>query len=184
MEPHSPHHPHHQVVITDDCADFREALTCLLTLHDVEVVSAASGRELFERFAGGVRPCMMLLDLRMPDMDGWEVWKRMQADVELRNTPVVILSGEIPDATRARAVGIRAFLQKPAAAGDVVDAVERYCGALKNGSAQPEPDTCQASWMGGERLEASPDPLRAPERATGHQTSTTRYAGTTRALRR
>jgi len=76
-----------------------------------------------------LRPCVMLLDLRMPDIDGWEVWKRMQADAELRNTPVVILSGEIPDAARARAVGIRAFLQKPTPAVDIVDAVERYCCA-------------------------------------------------------
>ncbi len=135
MELHRPPHLHHQVLIVDDCADFREALTCLLTLRGDEVVNAASGRELFERFAGGLRPCMMLLDLRMPDMDGWEVWKRMQADADLRNTPVVILSGEIPDAAHARAVGIRAFLQKPTAAADVADAVERHCGTLRNGSA-------------------------------------------------
>ncbi len=116
-------------MIVDDCADFREALTCLLTLRGVEVTNAASGRELFEQFAGGLRPCMMLLDLRMPDMDGWEVWKRMQADAELRNMPVVIVSGEIPDASRARAVGIRALLQKSAPAVDIMDAIERHCGA-------------------------------------------------------
>jgi len=78
---------------------------------------------------------MMLLDIRMPGMDGWEVWDRMRVHDEWRTTPVVIVSGEPPDPARARAVGIRALLQKPRRAADLVSAVERYC---RLGSRTPE----------------------------------------------
>ena len=77
---------------------------------------------------------MMLLDLSMPDMDGWEVWERMRAHEELHETPVVIVSGDVPDPARARAVGIRDFLQKPRIAPNIVDAVERHCRLATLGS--------------------------------------------------
>ncbi len=119
-------HAHH-VLVVDDSPEIREALTCLLEIHGCQVVTVASGHEAFAAFERGLRPCMMLLDLGMPDMDGWEVWDRMRADAELQETPVVIVSGEPPDPVRARAVGIREVLRKPRIAPDIVMAVERHC---------------------------------------------------------
>lgn len=102
-------------------------MACLLSAYGCEVTTAASGAEAFHAFEQGLRPCMMLLDLRMPDMDGWEVWDRMREHHELRETPVVIVSGEPPDPARARAVGIRALLQKPRRATEIVAVVEQHC---------------------------------------------------------
>lgn len=102
------------MLIVEDCPEVLEAMTSLLRVHGCTVVTAASGRDAFVAFEQGLRPCMMLLDLRMPDMDGWEVWDRMRTHNELHATPVVILSGEIPDSARARAVGI----QPPLSPGD------------------------------------------------------------------
>ncbi len=65
----------------------------------------------------------------MPDIDGWEVWERMQADAELRNTPIVIVSGELREDAPSARMGIRAFLQKPTPGLDVIDLIERRCGA-------------------------------------------------------
>jgi CheY-like chemotaxis protein len=70
---------------------------------------------------------MMLLDLSMPDMTGWELWDRMRAHEELHETPVVILSADAPDPRRVRAVGIREFIQKPRMAPEIVGAVDRHC---------------------------------------------------------
>ena len=77
---------------------------------------------------------MMLLDLSMPDMTGWEVWDRMRAHEELHETPVVILSAEVPDPARAQSVGFRDFLQKPRIAPGLVGAVERHCRMATLGS--------------------------------------------------
>lgn len=74
-----------------------------------------------------MRPCVMLLDVRLPDLDGWEVWDRMKAHDELARTAVVILSSERADHERAKAVGIREFLRKPIDGRALVEAVDRHC---------------------------------------------------------
>ena len=114
-------------MVVDDSPEVREAMTCLLEVHGCRVVTAESGGEVFDAFERGLRPCMMLLDIRMPDMDGWEVWDRMRAHHEWQHTPVVMLSAEPPDPVRVREVGIRGFLQKPRLAPNIVDAVEQHC---------------------------------------------------------
>ncbi len=127
-------HRHHQVLVVDDSPDVLEAVACLLRLHGCRVVTASSGREAFAAFERGLRPCMMLLDLRMPDMTGWELCDRMRAHEELHETPVVILSAEVPDPARAQSVGIRDFLQKPRIAPSLVGAVERHCRMATSGN--------------------------------------------------
>jgi CheY-like chemotaxis protein len=130
----SPLHRVHRVFVVDDSSEVREAMACLLRVHGWRVVTAGSGREAFEAFDRGLRPCMMLLDLSMPDMTGWEVWDRMRAHKEWRQTPVVIVSADVPDPARARAVGIRACLQKPRLAPGIVDVVERHCRVANHGA--------------------------------------------------
>ncbi len=120
------HHPH-LVLLVDDDDTIRDAMECLLTLSGYVVASAASGPEALACLAGGLRPCVMLLDLRMPGMDGWQVWERMRAHRQLRTTPVLLVSGEAPDTARVRAVGMRGFLQKPRTAAQILSAVERNC---------------------------------------------------------
>jgi CheY-like chemotaxis protein len=117
----------HSVLIVDDYAGTRESLAQLLQMERFEIAVAASGHEALDMLQAGLRPCVVLLDLRMPGMDGWEVFDRMQAHAELRATPVIILSGEPADNERARRVGVREFLEKPAAKSAIVAAVERHC---------------------------------------------------------
>ena len=93
----APRHRVHNVLIVDDSPEVLEAMACLLEVHGCRVVTAESGGEVFDAFERGLRPCMMLLDIRMPDMDGWEVWDRMRAHDEWQHTPVVMLSAEPPD---------------------------------------------------------------------------------------
>jgi len=120
-------HPHHNVLVVDDFAETREAIVSMLTTKGFDAVGAASGPIALELLHAGLRPCVVLLDVRMPDMDGWEVWKRMKAHEELAMTPVVILSAEAADHARAKAVGIREFLRKPIDGLVLVRAVDRHC---------------------------------------------------------
>jgi CheY-like chemotaxis protein len=117
----------HQVLVVDDFSDTRDAIVSMLQTKGFDAVGAASGPIALDLLQAGMRPCVVLLDVRMPEMDGWEVWERMKAHEDVAATPVVILSADRADDERARKVGIREFLRKPIDGRRLVQAVERYC---------------------------------------------------------
>lgn len=123
----APHHHRHQVLIVDDYVDICEALAMVLDMEGMEVETAQSGDEALAKLTAGLRPCVMLLDIRMPGMNGWDLWDHMQRDPELAATPVVVVSGDAPDAARARAAGMRAVLRKPVESAALVAAVSEHC---------------------------------------------------------
>ena len=123
----APHQHRHQVLIVDDFPDICEALAMVLGMDGMEVETALSGPEALAKLEAGFQPCVMLLDIRMPGMNGWELWERMQQDPELAATPVVVVSGDAPDAGRARAVGMRAVLRKPVESAALIAAVSAHC---------------------------------------------------------
>jgi CheY-like chemotaxis protein len=69
----------------------------------------------------------VVLDLGLPDVDGWEVVARLRAAEPLANTPVIVLSGTDRDASNDRgyAASVHAFLAKPVEPSDLVEAVRR-----------------------------------------------------------
>ena len=120
--------PHcHSVLVVDDFEATREAIVTMLQTRGLETVGAQSGPDALDLFQAGLRPCVVLLDLRMPGMDGWETWERMKALPDLARTPVVILSADKADDARAKLAGIRQFLRKPIDGRDVFAAIEKYC---------------------------------------------------------
>ena len=114
------------VFVVDDDVDVVDALAMLLRSSGHSVVTCLSGSELLERIVPEAPGCV-LLDLRMPDMGGLEVQRRLSAR-ELRQ-PVVFLSGhgDIPVALRAVRAGALDFLEKPVRDRQLLAAVE---GAL------------------------------------------------------
>jgi len=113
--------------VVDDFDATREAIATMLQMKGFEVTTAASGREALALLGSGFRPCVMLLDLRMPDLDGWTVWNRMRERPDLALTPVIILSADPVDVRRARSVGIREFVRKPVDAGRLATTLARHC---------------------------------------------------------
>jgi len=124
-------HPHHRILVVDDFDATREAIATMLQMKGFEVHTASSGREALALLGTGFRPCAMLLDLRMPDLDGWTVWDRMRERPDLALTPVVILSADPVDVRRARSVGIREFVRKPIDAGRLATTLARHCEWLR-----------------------------------------------------
>jgi CheY-like chemotaxis protein len=121
--------PHrHTVLIIDDDADILDALRITLTLADVNADAVSSGREALALVRGGHRPCAMFLDIRMPDLDGWQVWQELRAgDPDVAAIPVILVSAETPDPARAAANGIAGWLQKPVGVQKLFDALTQVC---------------------------------------------------------
>lgn len=119
----------HTVLIVDDDVDLLSALTLALTITGVAAHAASSGLEALDLVVAGLRPCLILLDIRMPHLDGWAVWEQMRRVAGMAETPVILVSGEPPDYARAARVGIRAYLRKPVTQELLLDAVHRHCAA-------------------------------------------------------
>jgi len=124
---HSNLHAQHEVLVVDDFDPAREAVVAVLEMKGLSASAVASGTEALTVLRRGLRPCVMLLDVRMPGLGGWEVWDRMRQDAELATIPVVLLSADPADPTRARSVGIREFVEKPIDAARLVAIVDRHC---------------------------------------------------------
>src|SRR5260221_3506520 len=99
------------VLIVEDDEDLREMMAQLLGIEGFETAAVANGREALEYLHSVKKPDVILLDLMMPVMDGWEFRRRQQADPELASVPVIVLSAL--DAGRAAALDADAFLKKP-----------------------------------------------------------------------
>ncbi len=102
------------VLVTDDDEDLRLLCSLHLEMADFRVTQAANGREALEivRFD---RPDLILLDLMMPVMDGWECLSALKSDGALATIPVFIITGKSQqqDQEHAYSLGASAFISKP-----------------------------------------------------------------------
>ena len=99
------------VLVVDDDLDLREALELILEDRGFRVVTAANGREALERLAGE-RPLAILLDMRMPEMDGWQFAKEFRARHPGR-IPIVVCTAAEDARIRAAEVEAEGYLEKP-----------------------------------------------------------------------
>ena len=123
--PHPTLH-HCAVLIVEDDADLRDMMAQLLNLEGFNAATVANGREALEYLHQGDRPDVILLDLMMPVMDGWEFRRRQQADPTVSGVPVIVLSAL--DQSRAADVRADAFLKKPLDFDRLLTLVRNYCG--------------------------------------------------------
>jgi CheY-like chemotaxis protein len=114
------------VLIVEDDADLREMMAQLLSLEGFTATTVSNGREALDYLHNGARPDVILLDLMMPVMDGWEFRRRQQADPTMSDVPVIVLSAL--DQSRAGDVNASAFLKKPLDFDRLLTLVRMYCG--------------------------------------------------------
>ena len=102
------------IVVVDDDRDAREMLSEYLAFCGFAVHQAEDGREAID-VAERVRPAVILIDLMMPRMDGWEAARRLKTDASTRNITIVAVSActKPGDQERARRVGCDEFVCKP-----------------------------------------------------------------------
>lgn len=103
-----------RILLIEDHADLREAIGELLEINGYEVLTAADGLEGLT-IAGSQCPCIILSDLRMPGLNGYELVERLQANEETRKIPVIISSANFDTASTQPVMhpGVTAYLAKP-----------------------------------------------------------------------
>jgi CheY-like chemotaxis protein len=114
-----------EVLVVEDDEDIRDVLTTLLHELGYGVIIARNGEEALERLrSGACLPCVILLDLWMPVMNGLQFREEQRKDAALAAIPVVSLSGD----GEARALDAAVHLSKPVQFHPLVRTVERFCG--------------------------------------------------------
>ena len=114
------------VLVVEDDADAREAMRSMLELHGYPVVTAADGSEALDRLRNGLKPCLILLDLMMPGMDGFQFVNEKRQDPRISAIPVVIYSGHHDAKANAARLGAEGYFQKPVEVESLLKLVERY----------------------------------------------------------
>lgn len=116
------------VLVVDDDEDIRVILGQILDLQGYEAATAANGLDALSQLYGGVRPCLILLDLMMPAMSGWEFRTKQLQDPALADIPVVVLSGGDNVAQHASALKAAGYLEKPVDLDRLLSVVKQFCG--------------------------------------------------------
>lgn len=116
--------PH--ILVVEDDQDIREDLAFLLRRQGFEVTTAANGLDALEQVRTD-KPCVILLDLMMPVMDGWQFRTRQLAEPSIAAVPVIVISG-VADRTRHPCeLNAAAMLAKPIQMERLLAAVKRVC---------------------------------------------------------
>jgi DNA-binding response OmpR family regulator len=101
------------VLVVDDDPSIRKLIMATLKRDGYEFIEASNGREALERMRAD-RPNVVVLDLMMPVVSGWDVLQERTHDPELTKIPVIIISANRePDLVKVMDQGICAFLPKP-----------------------------------------------------------------------
>jgi CheY-like chemotaxis protein len=118
----------HILIVEDDLAT-RTSLAMTFRAEGYATVEAADGVEALARLAAAAPPCLVLLDLMMPVMTGWEFLAERHKEPGRDGVPVVVLTAAAGiDGGALRAMGANDVLRKPADAADLLDVARRYCG--------------------------------------------------------
>ncbi len=115
------------VLVVDDDPDILEALSEILEAEGFEIRRARNGKEALERLEPDP-PQLILLDLMMPVMDGWEFAQRMRQKPNVANIPLIVLSADRNVGSKATDIGAVGHLAKPFELNDLLDMVRRSLG--------------------------------------------------------
>jgi CheY-like chemotaxis protein len=115
------------ILIIDDDEDMRVSLAEILQDEGYQVAGVANGREALERLREMEPPCLILLDLMMPVMSGWEFREQQRRDPQLAQIPVVILTGVRNTLDQVSAMEPVGYFQKPVDLPALLATVAQFC---------------------------------------------------------
>ena len=112
-----------KALVVDDAPDIRLLADLVLSMAGFSVSAASSGSEALRKLAGADLPDIILLDVQMPDVDGWETLTRVRADHRTAELPVVLctVKGLPEDTLKGWSLGCDGYLSKPFDISGLVD---------------------------------------------------------------
>ena len=119
-----------RVLIVEDDRHIIESLTFVLEREGFAVAAELDGEAALRRLRADP-PDLVILDVMLPKLNGFEVLKQLRADAALREMPVIVLTakGQQQDRRMAEGIGVDGFMTKPFSNRDIVDAVRRVATA-------------------------------------------------------
>ena len=113
-------------LVVDDSITMRKVTTRVLESHDFEVITAKDGIDATEKMQERI-PDLLLLDIEMPRMDGYQVAEYVRADVRLRHIPIIMITSRAGDKHRSRGekAGANAYLSKPYKESELITEVNQ-----------------------------------------------------------
>lgn len=113
------------VFVVEDDADTREMLARFLELEGFNVATAANGRQALDLLEAGTPASVILLDLMMPIMDGWQFRREQARNARLSKIPVIVVSAAGRD--RIAQIDADAYLSKPVDLEELLSRITQYC---------------------------------------------------------
>ena len=117
-----------RILIADDDPDLRESLRLLLELNGHSVDEVRNGEEALRHLQAAHPPCVILLDLMMPVMDGWQFRREQLRQPALAEIPVLVISAVPTHMQRAGELAARRVFSKPFDYDDLLNEVAMLCG--------------------------------------------------------
>jgi chemosensory pili system protein ChpA (sensor histidine kinase/response regulator) len=134
VEPAVEQRAHPLIMVVDDSITMRKVTTRVLERNDMEVVTAKDGLDAVEKLQDKV-PDIMLLDVEMPRMDGYELATYMKNDPRLKQVPIIMITSRTGEKHRQRAfeIGVERYLGKPYQEADLLRNVQETLSAKNPG---------------------------------------------------
>ena len=120
------------VVCIEDEPEMVDLIKLILGRRGFELTGAMGGREGLEVIRR-VKPDLVLLDLMMPDIDGWEVYQQMKADEELKHIPVIVVTAKAQSIDKVLGLHIAKvadYITKPFGPQELIQSIEKVLGKL------------------------------------------------------
>lgn len=114
----------HTVLIVEDEEDLRELMLSALQMRGYSVATAEDGERALRKLDAMDPPCLILLDLFMPGMNGWDFFQKFRERPEFASVPVIVHSS----ASSMAPEGVTRVVQKPMSFERLLAVVDEYCG--------------------------------------------------------
>ena len=127
-----------RILCIEDHPEMIELVKLILGRRGFEVEGAVGGKEGIDAMTENP-PDLILLDLMMPDVDGWEVYRQIKATVALKDCPVVVITAKAQGIDRVLGLhiaGVDDYITKPFGPQELIESVERFLGPANGGETE------------------------------------------------
>jgi DNA-binding response OmpR family regulator len=122
------------ILCIEDDQEMIDLIRLILSRHGFDVRGATAGKEGLE-IVRKEHPDLILLDLMMPDMDGWEVYQQMKADETIKNTPVIVVTAKAQSIDKVLGLHIAKvddYISKPFSPQELLSSIDNVLDKKKN----------------------------------------------------